>query len=224
MNKRLRELRKDILNLTKKEFGDKIGLSATGLGEIEKGRNSFSERYIKLICQTFNINEEWLRNGTEPIFKEDKKEKTLVELLEEEYNIKPIARKIIENYLKLDEEEQLMFENFAKKLFEENNVSSDITQIPKYTLNNVAEEELSITLENNIVDLQDIKFYDTPISASKGSFINDYEAFDIIKVNLKTFPQARRCDFALKVRDGSMEPYFLFYLTVSIIKIIVKIN
>ena len=123
MNKRLRELRKNILKLTLKNFGESIGLSPSGISDIESERTPLQERHIKLICQTFNVNEEWLRNGTEPIFKEDKKEKTLIELLEEEYNIKPIAKKIIENYLKLDEEEQVMFEEFAKKLFEENNVS-----------------------------------------------------------------------------------------------------
>ena len=61
--------------------------------------------------------------GTEPIFKEDNKKKSLIELLEEEYSLNRLSKKIIETYLNLDKKEQLMFENFAKKLFEENNVS-----------------------------------------------------------------------------------------------------
>ena len=212
MNKRLRELRKNILKLTLKNFGESIGLSPSGISDIESERTPLQERHIKLICQTFNVNEEWLRNGEEPIFKEDKKEKSLIELIEEEYNIKPMAKSIIEKYLSLDETKQSMFEEFVIELFEEYNINykknTTFTQIPKYTLNNTAEEELSVTLENNIVDSQDIKIYDTPVSAGKGSFINDYEPFDTIKVNLKTCPQARRCDFALKVRGDSMEPYY----------------
>ena len=117
----------------------------------------------------------------------------------------------VANLKELPQDKKELLDNYDKlngdgkdKLIER---SEELTQIPKYTLNNV-EEELSITTENNIVDSQDIKIYDTPVSAGKGSFINDYEPFDIIKVNLKTCPQARRCDFALKVRGDSMEPYY----------------
>ena len=210
MNKRLRELRKDILNLTQKEFGDKIGLSATGLGEIEKGRNSFSERYIKLICQTFNINEEWLRNGEEPIFNEENEEKNIIDTLKKQ-GVKPMVLEIIENYLEMSDTSKEIFDEYLKKLIskENNNINpKEVNNIIPLEEATITEEELSVTLENNMIDLQDIKIYDTPISAVKGSFINDYEPFDIIKVNLKTCPQARRCDFALKVRGDSMEPYY----------------
>ena len=210
LGERLKCLRNELLGekFTMKSFGEKLGVSGDVIKNIEYNRVEIKDHMIKLICQTFNVNEEWLRNGTEPIFKEDNKEKSLIDIIEEEYSLNPLSKKIIETYLNLDKKEQLMFENFAKKLFEENNVSSDITQIPKYTLNNTAEEELSITIENNIVDLQDIKIHDTPVSAGKGSFMNDYEPYNILKVDARLTPQARRCDFALKVRGDSMEPYY----------------
>ena len=119
-------------------------------------------------------------------------------------------KELLDNYDKLNEEGK---EEASKRV-------EELTQIPKYTskeVNNIipleeettiTEEELSITTEDNIADLKNIKIYDTPVSAGKGSFMNDYEPFDIIKVNLKTCPQARRCDFALKVRGDSMEPYY----------------
>ena len=118
----------------------------------------------------------------------------------------------VANLKELPQDKKELLNNYDKlngdgkdKLIER---SEELAQIPKYTLNNTAEEELNIPTENNMIDWQDIKIYDTPVSAGMGYFMNDYEPFDIIKVNLKTCPQARRCDFALKVRGDSMEPYY----------------
>ena len=208
MIERLKYLRKELLKLSQKNFGEEIGLKQSTINDIESGKNSLKENNFKLICQTFNVNEEWLRNGTEPIFNKKSEEKPLIDIIEEEFNLSPISKSIVDKYLNLDKDKQAMFEEFVINLLKENNVSSDITQIPKYTLNNAAEEELSITTENNIVDSQDIKIYDTPVSAGKGSFMNDYEPYNILKVDVRLTPQARRCDFALKVRGDSMEPYY----------------
>ena len=72
---------------------------------------------IKLICQTFNVNEEWLRNGTEPIFKE--KENDIQTLLQKEYGLSELASSIIKSYIELPEEEQKIFEKFVFKVFKE---------------------------------------------------------------------------------------------------------
>lgn len=62
MNKRLRELRKE-LKLTQAEFGEKIGLSNFAISDMEKGKTQISLRNINLICEKFRINEDWLRYG-----------------------------------------------------------------------------------------------------------------------------------------------------------------
>lgn len=67
MNARIRELRK-FLNLTLIEFGDQIGLSHSGLSDIENGKYNINERIVKLICTQFNVNEEWLRYGKGEMF------------------------------------------------------------------------------------------------------------------------------------------------------------
>lgn len=63
MYKRIIELR-NTLNLTQKAFAEKIGYTQGGLCDIEHNRCQVSDRVIILICQTFNVNEEWLRFGT----------------------------------------------------------------------------------------------------------------------------------------------------------------
>lgn len=62
MNERIKLLRKS-LNMTQKEFSLKIGLSRNFIAQIETGAKSPSDRTIKDICRSFNINENWLRTG-----------------------------------------------------------------------------------------------------------------------------------------------------------------
>lgn len=68
MNNRLVDLRK-ALSLTQEQFGEKINLKRTAITAYEKGYNSINDRTIANICNTFNVNEDWLRYGTQPMFR-----------------------------------------------------------------------------------------------------------------------------------------------------------
>ena len=209
MIERLKYLRKELLKLSQKSFGENIGLKQNSYSNIENARIFLTERNINAICQTFNVNEEWLRNGTEPIFKEDTEEIDPLNALAIKYKLNKEETILLKKFAELNgntRQSILSFMiDFANDINSQNN---NIAQIPKYKLEENIEDELSITTENNIVDLQDIKIYDTPVSAGKGSFMNDYESYNILKVDARLTPQARRCDFALKVRGDSMEPYY----------------
>lgn len=124
MNSRLKELRKNILNLTLKDFGEKISLSPGALGDIESGRRVLQDRHIKLICQTFNVNEDWLRNGAEPIFKE--KSNDILEEFLKEYGLSEFMQDIVKRYLSLDPKYQQMFEMFIKEMVKDLNVDKNI--------------------------------------------------------------------------------------------------
>lgn len=63
----MRELRKS-LKLTQQEFGNKIGLSKASIGNIENGIINLTDRNVSLICSTYNVNENWLRNGEGEMF------------------------------------------------------------------------------------------------------------------------------------------------------------
>jgi len=67
LNTRIRELRKS-LKLTQQEFGNKIGLSKASIGNIENGIINLTDRNVSLICSTYNVNENWLRNGEGEMF------------------------------------------------------------------------------------------------------------------------------------------------------------
>jgi len=71
VNQRVKKLRKK-LNLTQNEFSAVITISSGQLACIETEKRNVNERTIKLICDSFNVNNEWLRTGDGPIYMDDK--------------------------------------------------------------------------------------------------------------------------------------------------------
>ena len=66
MNKRIKELRKS-LGLTLEKFGERIGVKKAAVSRWENG-DKIADRMVLAICREFNVNEEWLRNGTGEMF------------------------------------------------------------------------------------------------------------------------------------------------------------
>lgn len=123
MYNRIKILREK-LNLSQKEFALKLGIGLSTLGMIEVGKREILERHINLICKVFNVNEEWLRNGTEPIFIE-KDDEPLIDLIQKEFDLSPLSKKIVNSYLNLDKQNRVVFERFFTNLLDE--ISNDDT-------------------------------------------------------------------------------------------------
>lgn len=67
INERIRYLRKEVLKLNQTDFANAIGMKQTGLSYIEKNNSTVKEQVAKSICMAFNLNEDWLLNGNEPM-------------------------------------------------------------------------------------------------------------------------------------------------------------
>lgn len=68
MNNRLKEIRSE-LNLSQEEFGEKIGIkSRAHISALENGKRTITDRIVSDVCREFNVNEDWLRSGLEPMF------------------------------------------------------------------------------------------------------------------------------------------------------------
>lgn len=67
MNERIKALRK-VLGMSQDIFAEKLGLTKNYISLIENGNRNFSEQSVKVLCREFNVNEEWLRNGTGEMF------------------------------------------------------------------------------------------------------------------------------------------------------------
>lgn len=71
MKDRIKKLRK-ALDLTQQEFADKIGSKRNTIAKYEINASTPSAAVVSLICREFNVNEEWLRNGTGEMIKSDR--------------------------------------------------------------------------------------------------------------------------------------------------------
>ena len=67
MNERVKELR-TALGLSTEKFGAHVGVTRSAISRIENGVVNVTEQMQKSICREFNVNEEWLRNGTGEMF------------------------------------------------------------------------------------------------------------------------------------------------------------
>lgn len=68
INERIRYFRKDVLKLNQTAFAESIGMKQRGASGMEQDGATVTDRAIKSICMAYNVNEDWLRNGTEPMY------------------------------------------------------------------------------------------------------------------------------------------------------------
>lgn len=97
MNKRIKGIRES-LNLSQEEMGKAIGLTRSGISNIESGQRAVSERHVKLLHSAFNVNEHWLRTGEGEMFNPTN---TSLDALAEANNIDPVTRAIVEGLIEM---------------------------------------------------------------------------------------------------------------------------
>lgn len=122
MNERIKALRKE-LKLTQQEFADKLKISRGNIGAYEVGKNAPSDAVISLICKTFNVNEEWLRDGSGEMFNERTPEEEVgyyvEDLLEYDGNGNAFYDAIIEmmkTYHSLDDKSKTVIREYFKNV------------------------------------------------------------------------------------------------------------
>ena len=78
MEERFKEIRR-LLGITQAEFGKGINISQNYVWMIEKGERIPSDRTIAEICRVYNVNEDWLRDGTGEPFMQLSREEDIAE-------------------------------------------------------------------------------------------------------------------------------------------------
>ena len=101
---RIKYLRKTILKLSQEEFAKKINISRSNLGSIEIGRINLTDRVISDICRELSVNEDWIRNGVEPIF---------VDATD------PFTSEIVKIYSILNDDNKKYLKGYMQRLLEE---------------------------------------------------------------------------------------------------------
>lgn len=71
IHERIKELRKNHLKMSQTAFGERLGVSRSVINNIELNALARPDQKLslyKLICSEFNVNEDWLLNGTGEMF------------------------------------------------------------------------------------------------------------------------------------------------------------
>lgn len=116
MKNRILKIRKDS-KLNQEDFGLRLNLTKNYISLIETGNRIPSDRTISDICREFNVNEDWLKNGTGDMYKE--KDGSFSELLvESEDSDDDFIKSLITVYMGLDEDSKSALRKIAKGMAE----------------------------------------------------------------------------------------------------------
>lgn len=116
INGRVAIIRKN-LNITQTDFAKSLSIGQQALSMIETGKRELSEKNIKLICLTYNINEKWLRTGEGEMYMPEMDEDAayVSDLLEDtDDTVYQIIKGIMKTYRSLGEKEKETLRNFAQ--------------------------------------------------------------------------------------------------------------
>lgn len=111
MNERIKQIRK-ALHLSQDDFGKKLGVTRGVITNIELNKTEPKPLFIKLICETFEVNEDWVVNGTGEMFIQKSRSDTIADffadvLKEEDDSFK---RRFVEMLASLSVEEWKLLE------------------------------------------------------------------------------------------------------------------
>lgn len=134
IHERIKYLRKNILKLSQEDFSKKLGLSRSNIGNIEVGRINVTDRVVADISKQYNVNEEWLRNGTEPMFIEPNTF-SLDEFLKQK-NATDIEIDIIKTYFNMPEDlRNGLIDYFRNNIL--SNIRNDLAATKEENINSI---------------------------------------------------------------------------------------
>ena len=80
MNERIKQIRK-ALNMSQDEFGKRLGVTRGAITNIELNKTEPKPLFIKLICDTFEVNEEWVNTGAGEMFVQKNRSDVIADFL-----------------------------------------------------------------------------------------------------------------------------------------------
>ncbi len=91
--------------MTQEAFAQKIGVQRPTVAWMEKPGNTITKQNIKIICDTFNVNEVWLRTGKGEMFK-PKEPTDIMERLQDELKLDARDLDLIKAFVELPPEQR----------------------------------------------------------------------------------------------------------------------
>lgn len=105
LNQRLKEVRKS-LGFNQTDFAKHLGITQTAYSMIENSNRPLADKYIKVICSTFNVSENWMLTGYGEMFTSSPYEKEFTEIFsnlttETQEYLLTMARELLKTQKKL---------------------------------------------------------------------------------------------------------------------------
>lgn len=124
LHERVRYLRKNVLNQSQAEFAAALGTSRDAINNIEQNRlkrPEMKEPLLKLMCEKFSINEEWLLTGEGDMQKPVNRDTEIAAFMGDIMRGEDadFRRRLIAVLARLDTAEWELLEKMALKLAEE---------------------------------------------------------------------------------------------------------
>lgn len=124
LHERVRELRKKHLRLSQTAFGEKLGVSRDVIKNIELNTLARPEQklsLIKLMSKEFNVNENWLLEGIEPMFIEP--DTFSLDEFAKSRGVTQLELDILKTYFEIDPDiRKYLIEHFKRNLFSNNDL------------------------------------------------------------------------------------------------------
>ena len=114
MDKRLKYLRK-YLKMSQEQFGRRLGITGSGVSNLENGRRNITEQMEKSICREFGVNHLWLTTGDGEMFNQSE-DGTIKQIDNILYGESDFAKMVFKAFAKFDNEDWLKVEQLVKKL------------------------------------------------------------------------------------------------------------
>lgn len=141
INKRINLLRKQ-LGMIQQDFANKIGVQRVTISWMEKEGNTITKQNIKIICDTFNVSENWLLNGEGDMFR-PADEPDILDRLQQELKLTSQEMEIIRTFVELSPEQRRMGIEFVQTFTSKLSDVASALQEKKSTKNDVSESDTS---------------------------------------------------------------------------------
>ena len=123
INERIREIRRSSqVDMTMEEFGSRLGVGRSAISNIESGTRNVTDQMFTSICREFDVNEEWLRNGSGEPFVQRSRDENIQKFFDSLTGIgsDDFKKRFVSMLSRLDTEEWRVLERMARELVESN--------------------------------------------------------------------------------------------------------
>lgn len=108
INNRVRDIR-SFFQKNQIDFAESISISNGYLAAIELGNRKVNDRLVKLICNEYNVNEDWLKSGEGEM---------LIVNINNRDDLTQLEKEIIMDYRKLNISQKALFDNLLNEFLD----------------------------------------------------------------------------------------------------------